>query len=359
MAPLLQGRTTDEPPSGAFGRAAALTETPDREPALPIRRRSAGPSSGDVLRGDPPLEEPRAARAAESWSGTVSASRWGRDTVIHGSAPLLPLFRTVPGRIRDRLGPVPLDAGSALERFRTIRWECPSEDGRPEPPGIRPGRDGPAAEPRGRGFLRGVPRPRPLNIRSGAAPWKGSRTGGRAGTSPVRGSDSWHTRAGEVSVHDQRSPPRKAAGNCIASCGARRHFPEEGPACGSVRGRRTRGPEACRLQCLLRGLGPSRPAAADSVLAPSRDPRTAHPRFGFEGSGTGANRSAPESEVAGSSVRSRSCSPNILLVSERPQEDKRSICIAPRPSWNLAPDTANPARTGDRSVFHRLWKFWG
>jgi hypothetical protein len=170
VAPLPEGPATANRRASAVGRAAA----PDgdagpgdrRFPSVAGRQgRSTGtaagrPSTGGAANGS---------KQRSSGRGRVDQSVSTRTPLSarHACCFLLPPDRSriAPGPARSVLWSVPAQ--------RPTNWG-PSDwstrwDGRPELPGIRPGRDGPAAEPRERGFRAAIPRPRPVDVRSEAA----------------------------------------------------------------------------------------------------------------------------------------------------------------------------------------------
>lgn len=283
--------------ASTFGRAAA----PDgdagpgcrRFPSVAVRR---GRSAGIVQRGDPPLKEPRTARAAESWEWddfSQSVSTRTPLSAVH-AAVSLPSDRSqiAPGPARSVLL---IGAGSAPNQSWTIRLEYPSGTGDPNLPASAPaGTDlrpnlaeevSSAASP-DRSRWTNTPEP----------PFESDRTGDSNGDEPRPRFGLQALACGEKSGHSQRSPAPKGGGSCVASCGALSGLYPEGecqPA--APRGLGPEGPAPAGFSACYEGWDPRdlRRLIPFSLLL--RGPRTAHPRFGFEGFGTGANRSAPES----------------------------------------------------------------
>lgn len=238
-------------------------------PALPIRRRSAGPISGDSAAGRPSTE----GAANGPSSGVLGVGRsqpvgFDANTAFRSSRPLFSLpsdrSRIAPGPARSVLL---IGAGSAPNQSWTIRLEYPSGTGDPNLPASAPA--GTDLRPN---LARRFPVRRPPTEAGGrtlrSRPLRATGPVIRTETSPVRGSDSKHLRAERRAGVDSVASPEGRRELCRILRSPQRTLPRRGvPTCGSSRPR-TRRSCACRLQCLLRRLGPSRPAAADSVLAP-------------------------------------------------------------------------------------------
>jgi hypothetical protein len=287
--PSLGALATANRRAGAFERATVSgrrRRTGSRRfPSFAARQsRSAGTVAGRPSAEVPravPWEELRATPSVESWEFDGFGQSVSTRTLLSARhACCFLCLRTVPGSLRDRLGPfsgsVPAErpnqwgpsAGSTRLGRATRTSRYPSRPGRTCG---RTSRRGFQAAPSGRN--RGAFAPEP--------PFEGNRTGESSGDeSPfeVR-TPSTFVRRGERAGSVRQ--PLGAAGSCVASCGARRLSPGEGSACLRLLEAPTRESAPAGFRCVLRGLGPSRPAAADSVLAPARGPRTAHPRFRF------------------------------------------------------------------------------
>lgn len=186
VAPLPEGPATANRRASAVGRAAAPDGAPDREPVLPIRRRSAGPIDGDFSgvtlrwRSRERLEQ----RSPGSVTGSASRFRRGRCC----PQPRLPL-PLPPGPFPDR-------SGISLIQS-TGRCRLSAQPVAVRPVGVpvvgRATRSLPASAPAGTDLRPnlavevsrcGIPRPRPVDVRSGAAPRRAAGPGIPNGDEP-------------------------------------------------------------------------------------------------------------------------------------------------------------------------------
>jgi hypothetical protein len=232
------GPTTEAPPRALSGERPPLTETPDREPALPIRRRSAGPTSGDGCgetlrwRSRERLEQ----RSPGELHG-FSQSVWDADAA----------FRT-PRRSRTLpFGPCPdcsgtgsvlpwVGAGSAPNLVRTIRLEYPSGTGDPNLPASAP--DGTDLRPNLAEEVSRVRHPpaEAVGCSLRSRPSKGSRTGESSGDEPRSRFGLQALACGRGERRGQRSPAPEGGGELRRILWSPATLPE-GSACLRLRSR--------------------------------------------------------------------------------------------------------------------------
>jgi hypothetical protein len=255
VAPLSRSSCGGEPSRRRFREGDRFwTETPDREPAIPILRRSAKPIGGDccgetLRRGVASSSLGGSRGRLHQWSPgslTVSASRYRRGRCFpHATPAASSAFGPFPdrsgtGSVRS-LGRCRLSARTSGDHPLGV----PVWDGRPEPPGIRPGRDGPAAEPREE-----VSRRRPPAETGGRSlrsrPSRATGPVSRAGTNPRSRFGLQALACGEVSGRAAFAGPegRRELRRILRSPAT---LPGEGSACLRLLEAPTRGSTSCRL----------------------------------------------------------------------------------------------------------------